>query len=229
MSTVHFVGGEKGGVGKSVVSRLLCQYCIDKDRSFAGIDADASHGALVRYYRDFSQSVDLEQFDSADQIMDRALGSDRLVLVDLPAQSTRLLKRWFDSGDVINFAREMGVGLCFWHVSDGGFDSVNEMERAFDAFGSSMKFVAVKNHGRSIDFSQFDESPAVGRLADAGGHIVELPALHGTTMYKIDRKGSSFWAAVNSEEPDLALLPMERQRTRLWLGQAYKALEPVLG
>jgi len=29
MSKVHFVGGEKGGVGKSVVARLLCQYCID--------------------------------------------------------------------------------------------------------------------------------------------------------------------------------------------------------
>jgi len=30
MSTVHLVGGEKGGVGKSVVARLLAQSFIDR-------------------------------------------------------------------------------------------------------------------------------------------------------------------------------------------------------
>ena len=33
MSRIHFVGGEKGGVGKSVVARLLAQYYIDESPS----------------------------------------------------------------------------------------------------------------------------------------------------------------------------------------------------
>ena len=37
MSKVHFVGGEKGGVGKSVIARLLCQYCIDKKLAFTAL------------------------------------------------------------------------------------------------------------------------------------------------------------------------------------------------
>lgn len=227
MSTVHFIGGEKGGVGKSVVSRLLCQYCIDKGRPFAAVDADASHGALVRYYGEYSQAVDLESFDSADHIMDRALGSERAVLVDLPAQSSRLLRRWMKSGDVLNFAREMGVTLYFWHVTDGGFDSVNELENAFGHFATAMKFVVVKNHGRSIDFSQFDESSVVERLKAAGGLVLDLPLLHAATMYKIDKKGSSFWAAMNSLDDSLALLPMEKQRTKLWLKEAYQAVDQI--
>ncbi len=228
MSTVHFIGGEKGGVGKSVVSRLLCQYCIDKDKPFAGIDADASHGALLRYYGAYSQPADLESFESADHIMDRALASERLVLVDLPAQSSRLLRRWMESGDVLNFAQEMGVALYFWHVTDGGFDSVSELERAFEYFSDTMRFVVVKNHGRSVDFSQFDESPVVTQLREVGGHIIDLPLLHAATMYKIDKKGSSFWAAINSHDDALSLLPMEKQRTKLWLRQAYEALDDVL-
>lgn len=211
-----------------MVSRLLCQYCIDKGKPFAGVDADASHGALVRYYGQYSQQVDLESFDSADHIMDRALGSDRTVLVDLPAQSTRLLRRWFESGDVLSFAREMGVTLYFWHVTDGGFDSVNELENAFDLFAPAMKFVVVKNHGRSVDFSQFDESPVVDKLKSAGGLIVDLPLLHAATMYKIDKKGSSFWAAMNSLDDSLVLLPMEKQRTKLWLRDAYRAVDLAL-
>jgi cellulose biosynthesis protein BcsQ len=30
MANIHLIGGEKGGVGKSLVSRILAQYLIDK-------------------------------------------------------------------------------------------------------------------------------------------------------------------------------------------------------
>ena len=35
---IHLIGGEKGGVGKSLVSRLLAQYFIDHSISFLGFD-----------------------------------------------------------------------------------------------------------------------------------------------------------------------------------------------
>lgn len=224
MSTIHFVGGEKGGVGKSVCARVLCQYCIDRGIPFAGVDADMSHGALLRYYGEFTQPVDLEKFESSDQIMDRALGAERHVIVDLPSQSARLLRRWLDSGDVLSFAREMDVKLAFWHVTDGGYDSVNELDRAIDYFRDALKMVVVKNRGRSTDFSQFEESPTSEKLLSLSGEQLDLPALHAATMYKIDRKGSSFWAATHSDSPELALTPMERQRTKLWLSQTYEGI-----
>lgn len=224
MSTVHLIGGEKGGVGKSVLSRTLAQYFIDKDLRFVGVDADTSHGALLRYYGEFTQPVDLETFASADQIMDRALASDRHVLVDLPAQSARLLQRWMDAGDVISFARETGVRIVFWHVSDGGFDSVSELERVSDTFSSLIDFVVVKNLGRSPDFSQLDESAIMQRLLARGAAQVALPALDPATMYKIDRLGTSFWAAIHATEGDHCLSPMERRRAERWLSEAYRAL-----
>src|SRR4051812_35617042 len=72
MSTIHFIGGEKGGVGKSVVARLVAQYCIDKAIAFTAIDADASHGALLRYYGDYAKSVDLYRPESVDVILELA-------------------------------------------------------------------------------------------------------------------------------------------------------------
>jgi len=42
MSTIHLIGGEKGGVGKSVVARLLAQYMIDHEIPFIGFDTDRS-------------------------------------------------------------------------------------------------------------------------------------------------------------------------------------------
>lgn len=108
-----------------------------------------------------------------------------------------------------------------------GSIQVNELENAFEHFGNSMRFVVVKNHGRSVDFGQFDESLVVLKLREAGGHIIDLPPLHAATMYKIDKKGPSFWAAMHSQDEGLALLPMEKQRTKLWLRQAYEAIEDV--
>ena len=227
MSTVHLVGGEKGGVGKSVVARLLAQSFIDRGVRFAALDADQSHGALVRSYGDYAQAVDLERLESADQILDRALGADRRVLVDLPAQSHRLLRRWIDATEVLAFAREMGVRVVLWHVTDGGFDSVAHLERLVDDFGDSVEYVVVKNHGRSKDFSQLEASAGYQRVLALGGRIVALPELDPAIMYKLDRFGSSFWAAVNATEGERALSPLERRRARLWLDRSGAALAAV--
>lgn len=227
MSTVHFVGGEKGGVGKSVVARTLAQRFIDRGLPFAAIDADSSHGALLRYYSDFAQPVDLESFASSDQILDRALGADRHVLVDLPAQSARAVRRWMDAGGVVSFAREMGVKLVFWHVTDGGFDSVNELRNTIDAFPSDVQFVVVKNQGRSSDFTQLQQGETLEMLLSHNGRVIDFPALDSATMYKIDRFGSSFWAAINTSEGENALTLMERRRTQLWLNRANEALDAL--
>lgn len=224
MSTVHLVGGEKGGVGKSVVARLLAQSFIDRGVPFAALDADQSHGALVRTYGEYSQAVDLERLDSADQILDRALGADRRVLVDLPAQSHRALRRWIDATDVLALAREMDVRVVLWHVTDGGFDSVAHLERLLDDFGDSVEYVVVKNHGRSKDFTQLEASPAYERLFGLRARVVALPELDPSIMYKLDRFGSSFWAAANATEGERALSTLERRRAKLWLERAEGAL-----
>jgi len=225
MSTVHLVGGEKGGVGKSVVARLLVQTFIDRGVRFAALDADLSHGALVRSYADFTQPVDLDRLESADQILDRALGADRSVVVDLPAQSHRAIRRWIDATDVLGYAREMNVRLVLWHVTDGGFDSVAHLERLLEDFRDSVSYVVVKNEGRSKDFSQLEASSAYARLRALGGRVVSMPELDPAIMYQVDRFGSSFWAAVHATDGERALAPLERRRAKLWLERAQAALD----
>jgi hypothetical protein len=229
MSRIHFIGGEKGGVGKSVVARVLAQWFVDQSLPFAAVDGEISQGALIRYYRDFTQTADLDALDSADQIVDRALAADRRVLVDLPAQSARMLESWMTGANVIAFAKEMGIGLTFWHVCDGGFASVAYIERAIRTFGRDLEHVVVKNFGRSNDFTQFDESDAKHHLDELSGRVVELPQLDPAAMYRIDKFGLSFWAAIHRAEGDDALRPLERQRVKLWLERCYAQLEAFNG
>ena len=83
MSTIDFIGGEKGGVGKSVVARLVAQYAIDRGFPFTALDADSSHGTLRRHYADHARAIDLSSFESADAIMALATEADLRVVVDL--------------------------------------------------------------------------------------------------------------------------------------------------
>ncbi len=227
MSQIHFIGGEKGGVGKSVVARLLAQYWIDRRLPFAGVDGDASHGALVRHYGDFSNFVDLTANDSADQILDRALGADRRVLVDLPAQSARALDAWLTGANVLELARELGAPITFWHVSDGGFASVMQLDKALDRYSNQVAHVVVKNHARSKDFSQLEASPAMEKLRGLSSAVVDLPELDANAMYKIDSAGLSYWAGAYVTDTETALKPLERERVKLWLGRAYAELDKL--
>ena len=226
MSHIHFIGGEKGGVGKSVVARLLAQHWIDSSTPIAVVDGDLSHGAMVRHYRDYSQPVDLNASDSADQILDRALGNDRQVIVDLPAQSARALKSWIFGANVLDLARELGVAVTFWQVTDGGYASLTQVADALEAYGDRVRHVVVKNHGRSKDFTQFETSGVQAKLESLSGKIVDLPELDNAAMYKIDSLGLSFWAAAHADGEG-TLRPLERERVKLWLSRCYAALRSV--
>lgn len=226
MPEIHFIGGEKGGVGKSVVARLVAQYFIDNGIPFRGMDTDRSNGALLRYYGDYSEPIDLTDFESADRIVQYALDEQAHVVVDLAAQSDRPLDTWLDANGVIELARELGVRLVRWHVMEDSTDSVRLLEELQDRYGDTIQYVVVKNFGRGRSFRLFDESRGRRTALAQGSPVIELPELHAGTMAKVDRLDKSFWAAVNNTEACLGCLGlMERQRAKVWMRKAYRAIE----
>ncbi len=229
MSTIHFIGGEKGGVGKSVVARLCAQYCIDRAIPFVAADADASHGALLRFYADFTRAVDLSEFESADTIIGLATESaepNRRVIVDLPAQSDRLVAAWIKEAGVLELAAESGVGVVFWHVIDDGKDAVLTLDRLLKRYGDSARYCIVKNLGRGRDFSLFDRSEARATAERLGAGLVELPELHAAAMQKVDRHDASFWSAVHGSTSIGGddFTRMDRQRIKVWLQASFDQL-----
>jgi len=231
MSRIHYIGGEKGGVGKSVTARLLAQYYIDRETPLMVFDGDQSHAAMLRYYRDFSGPLDVARFESLDKVVETALEDERQVIVDLPAQSSRPLESWLADSGVIEISREAQTPVTLWHVMDDGMDSLRLLDRLLDTHGDGPDYVVVRNFGRGGDFSLFDSSEVRARAIELKASFMDLPALHAPTMRRIDLSGASFWAAVHNRKPDqgpcLGLL--ERQRVKVWLGRVYQGLDELHG
>ena len=161
MATIHFIGGEKGGVGKSLVARLMAQYLIDRQQPFLGFDSDRSNGALLRFYADYASPVVIDDYSSLDKVVEAAIDDpQRRIIVDLAAQTHRPLVRWMEESGMLELAREAGITVRYWHVMDSGRDSVNLLAR----HGRLQRGVMA----RSISGAAGGRNPAIRHLDRAG-------------------------------------------------------------
>ncbi|CAN5440905.1 hypothetical protein BH09PSE5_BH09PSE5_49300 [soil metagenome] len=227
MANILLVGGEKGGVGKSVVARLLAQYMIDHEMPFIGFDTDRSHGSLLRFYANYASPVVIDNYGSMDKIIEAAVEvPERRVLVDLAAQTHAPLVKWMDESGVLDMADESGMSVRYWHVMDSGKDACDMLKRLLDRFGARLNYVVVLNQLRAETFEIFEQSGEKERAASLGAKIITIKRLHDTVIAKIDASSSSFWTA--TQTPDMApstLGMMERQRAKMWLKAAYAEID----
>jgi len=229
MANIHLVGGEKGGVGKSVVARLLAQYMIDHKMPFCAFDTDRSHGSLLRFYSDYAVPTKVDVFESLDAIIEAAVeDSDRHILVDLAAQTFEPFVKWLEESGVLELTTELGISITYWNVMDSGKDSVDLIGPLFDKYDPNIKYVLVLNEVRGDNFEIFDQSDEKDRALAFESKIISLKKLHPTVMNKIDAMSASFWAAQNTvSDGSLKLGLLERQRAKIWLRHAYDSLASV--
>jgi hypothetical protein len=226
MASINFIGGEKGGVGKSVTARALAQYFIDKGVDFTGFDTDRSHHSFNRFYADYASPVIVDSFEGLDLIF--AAFEDnpqQCVIVDLAAQTSSPLGKWIKDASLLELFADMGITVNFWHIMDDGRDAVDLLGTLTDTYGAGPNYIVVQNHGRGSNFVLLRNSHALQKAEALGAHVVELPRLHDASMRKIDQHNTSFWKAVNDRESPDALGMLERQRVKTWLKNSYAVFD----
>ncbi|NOT85752.1 MAG: mobilization protein [Methylococcaceae bacterium] len=229
MTHIHFIGGEKGGVGKSVAARLLAQFMIDHKIPFIGFDTDRSHGSLLRFYADYASSTLIDHFESLDVIVETAAQNpDQRILVDLAAQTHYPLAKWLEESGVLELTEELGIQLTYWNVMDSGKDCVDLLGKLLDQYGASLNYVLVQNQLRDDSFTLLDASRAKARALALNAKVIMLKRLHAPVMTKIDGNSASFWAAAHKDtENSNSLGLLERQRLKIWLKHAYAQIQSV--
>ena len=229
MANIHFIGGEKGGVGKSLVSRVIAQYFIDRGQPFLGFDTDRSHSTLLRFYADYASPIVVDQYEGLDQIVEAAYEQrERRILVDLAAQTHAPLVRWMDDSGVLEMAGEEGLTLTYWHVMDSGRDSVDLLKKVLDRFGSRLNYIIVLNQLRGENFEILEKSGEKDHALSLHARFLDVRQVDTRAINKMDGANTSFWAATSrTSADDAGLTIMERQRVRLWLNHVYMQLDAL--
>jgi hypothetical protein len=227
MGNIHFIGGEKGGVGKSMTSRLLAQYLIDAEKSFIGLDSDQSHGSFTRFYADYSFPLVVSDFDSLDKLVILAEENPESdLIIDLAAQTSVPLGQWIEESDGLGLLQELGNQVYLWHVMDDGADSVQLLDNLLDKYPQEfIQFVVVNNLGRGIDFEPFMQSETYSKAEHRNTIFITLAKLQSQLVQAIDFNNTSFWAAANNPA---VMNVIQRSRVRVWLKKNYEQFNKLV-
>src|SRR3954454_20885831 len=76
--------GEKGGVGKTTVARVIADFLNSRHTTFRAFDAEGPTGQLMRFHSSEAAAVDVSNAASIAPVLDYVMeAGKRLALVDL--------------------------------------------------------------------------------------------------------------------------------------------------
>lgn len=214
---VVIVGADKGGVGKTMISRALMDFYNTsagaevKHRAF---DTEAPHGVLKRFYPDKTEIVDLTKSDGQMLVFD-TLKNAQVTVIDVRAG---LLSPTLKTLAEIGFLEAVKAGtlrISLLHVLGGTHASIDEI-KAMAALMAGAKHFLVTNHANDTTFLGLsDELKAIG----AG--VIDIEKLNELAADHVDADGLPFEKFVADENKSLVL----RGYVRAWLGRVFKQFE----
>ena len=125
MRTVHLILQGKGGVGKSLVASLLCQYLIAQGRNILAFDTDPVNQTLTGYKDLPVQELKLMKGDDIDrrrfdQLIEAVLSASDDVVVDNGAATFVPLSSYLKENQTVDFLEEAGMRVLMHTVFTGG-------------------------------------------------------------------------------------------------------------
>ena len=103
---------KKGGVGKTLLSKLKAAYCLESELDFYAVDADRQE-SFLKAYPEFALPTRFSELDRnlkiPDRILDLAL--EKLVLVDLPGNVEEAFNHWLTAIDILEASRDLDVKI----------------------------------------------------------------------------------------------------------------------
>jgi hypothetical protein len=229
MPGLYLFGGEKGGVGKSLVCRSAIEYNLEKKRDFIVFETDRSNPDVKRIYGDatdcrlsiFSEGEKYE--DTANAIFNAA--TEKAVLVNLPAQVMPPLRVFFDSNDLFRLGKELDVNFYVFFVSDGGYDSLNLLKKSLEYFTNNATHIVVKNLGKTEDWEAFQVDKDLQKLLKKyESKIIEFPKFIGSVVRNtVDKESLTFTKALEFN----GFGAIEKQRIRKFMRETSEVFETV--
>jgi len=228
--TIIVVTSDKGGCGKSTVSRTIADMVVRRNLPTLSFDCDKRNAQLHRYYHQaFSSTfnsdlgvtrLDLSAKGGADKLINSFDSEEtQIILIDLPAGGGELFEHLEKEVKLFDLLDEIECQMTMVSVLSRVKDSVMSLRTLIDYCGDRVNHVVVKNGywGTPEKFSRFDNSKTKGLVLQKGGIIVNFPELYDDTYDLLDDKDMTFSDAI---KPASGLMLADRRRVKVFLDEA---------
>lgn len=228
---IHFVHGEKGGVGKSWFCRLLVEYCTTKIQAkIILVESDSSNPDVGRYYPSIQRKIFFSEDDKRSYDVDQIfkLSENLPVIVNLPAQVDAPLNDWIERNGLVDVDFEELL-IYKWFVCTGEPDSIDLFKKSVTALSGKIKHILVKNMGVTGSFEanwkRWDANADFGEFLKSNKVLVmKLDPLHRNDADVIVVSQLSFDEAISNQSKVDRLV---KRRLRIYRDLVFDAIEGV--
>jgi hypothetical protein len=228
---VVLVGADKGGVGKTTVSRALLDYLIAHNIPVRAFDTEAPRGTLKRFHPDVTDVVDITSTSDQMKIFDTLSSADaQVTVIDIRAGLLSTTLRSLRDIGFLDAAAKTQLTFTVFHILGPSIASLEEISETA-GFMDDAHYILVKNFINNTTFFEWD--PATyntyfKKIKDA--HDITIPKLNEMACEQVELASVpyvSFVANKNASGQNAAYSFVLRGYVRHWLGNVWAEFDRV--
>ncbi len=191
--TLVLVGADKGGVGKTTISRAVLDFLARKNVLARAFDTENPRGTLHRFYPNTCEVIDLNAVADQMKVLDTMETSNvPVTVVDLKAGNLSRSLDTFERIGVLEAARDGHFNLALMHVvgpSVASLDEINEISK----YINGIDYVVARNFINETNFFEWDEQTYKRYFSNLNGASeVDVPKLNEMAYEQVDLAGVTF-------------------------------------
>ncbi|MEP1208656.1 MAG: hypothetical protein ABJM29_15100 [Rhizobiaceae bacterium] len=194
------VGADKGGVGKTTLSRALLDYLERNNVLVRAFDTENPRGTLNRFYPTKATVIDLSDVADQMRILDTMeSAAEQVTVVDLKAGNLSTALNIFERIGVLQAAKDGMFDLGLMHVVGPSIASLDEMNEVAK-YTNGLDYVVARNFINETNFFEWDETTYnkyFARLPNA--KEIEVPKLNEMAYEQVDLSGVTFTDFTNNK------------------------------
>ena len=226
---VIIVGADKGGVGKTTVTRTLLDYFSARKIPTRAFDTEAPKGTLKRFHPDVTDVVDVTKIPDQMQIFD-TLSDSTVTIIDVRAGLlSPTLTSLRDIG-FIDAAKKGQITFAVFHILGPTIASLDEINETAAYLGDARYFM-VKNFINNTHFFEWDEATHSSYFKQVRDAVeVVIPKLNEMATEQVELASVPYLTFIankkQSGEP-AAYSFVLRGYVRHWLGHVWAEYDRI--
>jgi len=228
---VILIGADKGGVGKTTVSRTLLDYFNSNHVRARAFDTEVPRGTLKRFYPDLTDIVDVTYVPDQMKIFDTIHSAQvPVTLIDIRAGLLSPTLRALRDIGFIDAAKKDQLTFAVFHILGPSIASLDEIAETAAYLGDA-RYLMVKNFINETHFFEWDEATHATYFKSIKGAVeITIPKLAEMAMEQVDHASSPFLHFAANKKPNgepASYSFVLRGYVRHWLNNVYAEYERV--
>ncbi len=228
---VILVGADKGGVGKTTVSRALLDYLVAHNVPARAFDTESPKGTLRRFHPEITEVVDITSTADQMKMFDTvSTASAQITVIDVRAGLLSTTLRALRDIGFLDAAKKSQLTFAVFHILGPSVASLDEISETSGFMGDSSYFL-VKNFINNTTFFEWDPATYNSYFKKIkGAYEITIPKLNEMACEQVELASVPFVSFVANKGADGQAANYSfvlRGYVRHWLGNVWAEFDRV--